>query len=273
MSMKKGRFTEEEKVFVKQNYLMMSDQQMADTLKRNKTSIVNFRRTNELEKGGKSASAENFDQDSVREQFISALPEEDKKKELLHSLRASSQYRTIIKSLDKSEVQFYEDRFLDFMMDPTIETMTTTEKDALHRKTLAEIRVHRFMEDEKGFRESGNPQNKAREIKDLNDVIFQCEKSLNVTREQRLKDGQDQSINFTSIVKELQDPRLKQEVGYEAAMFKWMQRVAFNEEIGKTIHAGDDSKFDLEEDFLNPDDAKKFDADFLGLKEKDQDDE
>jgi len=270
--MKKGRFTDEEKVFVKQNYLMMSDAQMALILDRDKTAIVNFRRRQGLDKQGKSAIAENFDQESAREQFVSALPEEDKKKELLNGLRATAQYRTIIQSLNKTEAQFYEDRFLDFMMDPTIETMTATEKDALHRKTICEIRVHRFLEEEKEYREQGQPQNKAREIKDLNDQIFQCEKSLNVTREQRLKDGQDQSINFTSIVKELQNPRLKQQIGYEAAMFKWMQRAAFNDEMGRTINAGDETKFDLSEDFVNPEDAEKFNSDFLGLEEEGSDD-
>lgn len=271
--MKKGRFTEEEKAVIKQNYLMMSDAQIAEILNRDKTAVINFRRRHGLDKNGKSSVSQGFDKEAAREQFVSALPEEDKKKELLAGLKATAQYRTIVQSLAKTEIQFYEDRFLDFMMDPTIETMTATEKDALHRKTICEIRVHRFLEEEKEYREQGQPQNKAREIKDLNDQIFQCEKSLNVTREQRLKDGQDQSVNFTSIVKELQNPRLKQEVGYEAAMFKWMQRAAFNDELGNTIEAGDETPYDLTEDFVNPEDAEKFNSDFLGVDDKDSQDE
>lgn len=271
--MKKGRFTDEEKEVIKQNYLTMSDQQIAEIIGRDKTAVVNFRRRHGLDKNGKSSVSQDLNTEVARDKFVSALPEESKKKELLAALRAGPTYRTIVRTLDKQEIQFYEDRFLDFMMDPTIETMTATEKDALHRKTIAEIRVHRFLAEEKEYREQGQPQNKAREIKDLNDQIFQCEKSLNVTREQRLKDGQDQSINFTSIVKELQNPRLRQEVGYEAAMFKWMQRAAFNDEMGRTINAGDETLFDLGEDFVDPANAEKFDSDFLGVNKEDSDDE
>jgi len=268
---KKGRFTDDEAALVEQNYLIMSDQQMADILGRDKTAIVNFRRRKGLDKKGKASVAEGLDSEKAREGFIASLPEEDKKKELLANLRATSAFINVKKSLETSEIQFYEDRYVEFMMDPTIETMTATEKDALHRKTLAEIRMHRFMEDEKDFRETGQPNNRSREIAECQDAIYKCEKSLNVTREQRLKDGQDQSINFTSIVKELQNPRNRQELGYEAAMFRWMQQAAFNDNINVTIISGDDTPYDLSENFVNPEDSKNFDSDFLGEKRESED--
>jgi len=265
---KKGKFSDDEKAYVKQNYLIMSDQQMADVLDRDKVAIINFRRRNALDKQGKAAVAKGLDADKAREELISAMPEEDKKKALLSGLRATSAFSSVKSSLEKSEVQFYEDRYVEFMMDPTIETMTATEKDALHRKTLAEIRMHRFLEDENVFRQTGQPNNRSREIAECQDAIYKCEKSLNVTREQRLKDGQDQSINFTSIIKELNNPRVRQELGYEAAMFKWMQEISFNENLNKTIISGDDAEYDVRANFVNPDDADEFNSDFLGKKEK-----
>ena len=269
---KKGRFSQDEKAYVKQNYLLMSDQQMADILDRDKTAVVNFRRRNNLDKKGKAVIAVGLNAEKAREDLIGAMPEEDRKKSLLSGLRATSAYVNVKGSLERSEVQFYEDRYVEFMMDPTIETMTATEKDALHRKTLAEVRMHRFLEDEKIFRETGQPNNRSREIAECQDAIYKCEKSLNVTREQRLKDGQDQSINFTSIIRELNNPITRQELGYEAAMFRWMQQVSYNEALGNTIITGDDTKFDLGDNFVNPEDAEDFDADFLGRK-KDKEDE
>lgn len=264
--MKKGRFSEDEKTFVKQNYLLMSDKQMAEILDRDRSAIVNFRRRNSLEKQGRATVAENLDSGQMREEFIQALPEESKKIELLAGIRATSALQNVKPSLSKEEVQFYEDRYLEFMLDPTIETMTATEKDALHRKTLAEIRMHRFIEDEKMFRDTGQPNNRSREIAECQDAIWKCEKSLNVTREQRLKDGQDQSITFTNIIKELNNPILRQKLGYEAAMLKWMQEVSYNESLGSKIDAGNDDSYDLGKNFLNRDDAKKFSDDFLGEK-------
>ncbi|MBW2632434.1 MAG: hypothetical protein JRC90_11905, partial [Deltaproteobacteria bacterium] len=184
----------------------------------------------------------------------------------LAGIRATSALQNVKSSLSKEEVQFYEDRYLEFMLDPTIETMTATEKDALHRKTLAEIRMHRFIEDEKTFRDTGQPNNRSREIAECQDAIWKCEKSLNVTREQRLKDGQDQSITFTNIIKELNNPILRQKLGYEAAMLRWMQQVSYNEALGSKIDAGNDEKFDLEKNFLDGDNAEKFSSDFLGEK-------
>jgi hypothetical protein len=261
---KKGRFSDDEKVYVKQNYLLMSDQQMAEALDRDKNAVINFRRRNKLDKQGKATVAEGFDSSKARDDLISAMPEEDKKKSLLSGLRATSAYLNVKKSLERTEVQFYEDRYVEFMMDPTIETMTATEKDALHRKTLAEIRMHRFLEDEKIFRDTGQPNNRSREISECQDAIYKCEKSLNVTREQRLKDGQDQSINFTSIIRELNNPRVRQELGYEAAMFKWMQEVSYNENLNKTIISGDDEEYDVPRNFVDPSDSEKFNSDFLG---------
>jgi hypothetical protein len=270
--MKKGRFTEDEKALVKQNYLIMSDRQIADILDRDKSAIVNFRRRHGLEKKGKASVAKNLDAGQAREDFIQALPEESKKIELLANIRASSALGSVKTSLSRSEVQFYEDRYLEFMLDPNIETMTATEKDALHRKTLAEIRMHRFLEDEKVFRDTGQPNNRSREIAECQDAIYKCEKSLNVTREQRLKDGQDQSITFTNIIKELNNPITRQKIGYEAAMLKWMQEASFNEAMGDKISAGNDEVFDLEVNFVDPEDAKRFDSDFL-RKEDDEEQE
>lgn len=261
---KKGRFAEDEKTFVKQNYLTMSDQQIAEILDRDKNAIVNFRRRHGLDKQGVATPAKGLNTEKVRDDFVQALPAEDQKKAFLAELRATSSFRTVSLTLTKDEIKFYEDKYIEFMMDPSIETMTVAEKDALHRKTIAEIRMYRFMEEEKVYKETGQPNNRNKEINECQAVIQQCEQSLKVTRQQRLKDGQDQAINFTAIIRELNNPRLRQALGYEAAMLKWMHEASYNDNIGTTISAGDEKKYDLGKNFVNPEDAKDFDSNFLG---------
>lgn len=269
---KKGRFSEDEKIFVRQNYLQMSDSQLAEALNRQTTAIVNFRRRENLTKADKVASVnKQLDVKEKRQSFVSALPEDQKKAAYISEIKASSAFRSIKSAFTKDELAFYQDRYVEFMMDPTIETMTATEKDALHRKTCAEIRQHRFMEDEKIFRESGQPQNRSREIAECAETIWKCEKSLNVTREQRLKDGQDQSINFTAIIKELQDPRLRQKIGYEASMFKFMAEMQYNDRLGDQINAGDDETYDIGKNFTSGEAPDGVTSDFL--LQNDDDDE
>ena len=258
---KKGRFSSSEEAFVRQNYLTMSDKQIADALNRDANSILQFRRRKSLDKNGTKVTDSSQLENSIKKKaYISKISDKEKRKMYLDELRATAQYRNAIKSFSDDETHFYEERYLDFMMDPTIETMTSAEKDALHRKTITEIRMHRFMEDEKNFRDSGSNQNRAREIQECQEAIYKCEKSLNATREQRLKDGQDQSINFTKLIKELQDPAKRQEVGYEACMLKYLAERKYEESLGKTIMAGDDSHMDLSKNFLNKSIPEEYEA-------------
>lgn len=252
MANKKGRFSKSEEAFIKQNYLSMSDKEIGDALNRDHNSIMQYRKRNSLNKKGvkikPSFSSEN---EMKKKSYINNVPEQEKKRIFLEELRSTAQYRTTVKSLTSDEKHFYEERYLDFMMDPTVETMTSSEKDTLHRKTITEIRLLRFLEDEKTLRATpGSNANKSKEIQECQDTIYKCEKSLNVTREQRLKDGQDQSINFTNIIKELQDPNKRTEIGYEAAMLKYRAEKLYKERLNENIIAGDETPPDLDDNFI-----------------------
>ena len=239
---KKGRFSKSEEAFIRQNYLSMTDKDIGETLKRE---------PNSLDKKDVKIDKDSTDTVIKKKSYINNMSDDEKRKLFVDELRATAQYRNTIKSPDDDEKVFYEERYLEFMMDPTIETMTASEKDTLHRKTINEIRMLRFMEDEKGFRSTGSNQNRAKEIQECQNTIYQCERSLRVTREQRLKDGQDQSINFTNIIKELQDPNKRTEIGYEAAMLKYRAEELYKKVLNKNIIAGDDTPPDLKENFID----------------------
>ncbi len=265
MSKKKGRFDKSEEAFIRQNFLSMSDKDLADAINRDRNSIIQYRKRNNLNKqGSKVTKKSNTDNDMKKKAFVNSMSDGEKKRVFLDELRATAQYRTTIKSIDDLEKQFYEERYLEFMMDPTVETMTASEKDTLHRKTISEIRMIRYLEDEKNFRDTGSQASRSREIQECQDTIYKCEKSLNVTREQRLKDNQDQSITFTNIIKELQDPNKRSEIGYEAAMLKYMAELHYEKNIGLTIYAGDDSTVNVDENFVNGKKPEQFTEDFLG---------
>jgi len=249
--MNKGRFSQSEEAFIRQNYLSMSDREMGKVLNRDFNSIMQYRKRKNLTKQNVKIKDKNLKSQIKKASYLNSLSQEDKKKAILDELRATAGYRTVSKSLTDDEKRYYEEKYLEFMMDPTIETMTSSEKDLVHTMVIAEIRMFRFLEDEKNFRENNSNANRSKEIQECMDTIHKCQKSLNVTREQRLKNRQDQSINFVNILKELQDANKRAEIGYEAAMLKYIAEEAYNNRLNKNILAGDDSEIDLGSNFVS----------------------
>lgn len=277
---KKGQWSDEEKNLLMANYLLLTDEEMSRKLGRTRTSVSKMRTRMKLSKTDEPIPDT---KGQHRGSYVSALDEGDKRKFLMKEMRRTAQYKSTKQILRSEELEFYEERYIEFMMDPTIETMTSAEKDTLHRKTLAEIRLHRFLEEEKRaidtFADYDNEDteereerrkyitNKSKEISDCNTVIKECEKSLNVTREQRLKNSNDQAVNFTTLIKDMQNPALRVEVGYEAAMFRWMARKDANEKSGEHILSGRDEQYDLGKEFKSGVEPEGVSNDFTGEKD------
>lgn len=277
-----GSWNEKDRNFLIANYLRMTDNEIARKIGRTIRSVAKMRERLGLLKTKESKVQV---EDRFKSSYVANLSEPDRRDFLLAELRRTSQYKKTKKVLTKDEVVFYEERYVEFMTDPTVETMTSAEKDTLHRKTLTEIRLFRFMEDERRMREMigevdedeevGDDNfeecerrvkylaDRSRQIQDCQTVIKECEKSLNVTREQRLKNSSDQAVNFTSIVKDLQNPTVRLEVGYESAMFRWMSRRHYNDKLGENIVSGRDEKYDLDEEFKNAMEPEGLSSDFI----------
>jgi len=240
-----GRFSKQEDDFIKKNYLTMTDEQIGVALKRTPKSIVNRRVKLSLTDKQKNKFVTPAIKDN-RSSYLSSLSETEKSEFLKKELRASALYGQIKEVLDKKDLDFYEAKYVDFMSDPSIETVTSMEKDTLHEMTMAQLRIFRYMREEQD-----EHRFMAKEIKEMQDVVAHCQESLNVQRKQRLKNSNDQATNFSSIIKELKDPNVRREVGYEAAMLKFMAELYYNQHRrtatnpNGNIISGKDEDFDL----------------------------
>lgn len=240
----RGPFSREEERFLRDNYLHMTDDQMAASLHRTVKSVINKRMKLKLGKQQQDIQADPH----LRATFISTLDESSRREMLRKELKASSHYKQIKSILTKTEIEFYEDKYLDFMCDPTIETMTAPERDTLHEMILAQVRHHRLMEQEKecGDEEKGIDGGRlSRDIQMCEDTIKKCRESLNVERRQRTKNQADTAVTFAGIIKELKQSAIRQEAGYEAAMLKFIAEKWYNDKLNKNVFSGNNNPFDL----------------------------
>jgi len=251
----KGRFTEAEENFIRNNHEKMIDKAIGEALNRSEKSITNKRdKMNLVTKRNKPKLTKKY-----RESYIATLDDNDRKRFHEKEIIASAMYRAIQGSLEPHEQDYYIEKYVGFMMDPTIETMTAMEKDALHQLLISELRIIRHMKEEKAYNTlisswqgQGKPPapiSRAKEIRECQEVILKCQVSLNVERKQRLKNQTDQSISFTSMIKEMKNPQTRYILGIEATMLKVITERTYNTSLGKHIFSGHGRKFDLSQNF------------------------
>jgi len=243
MAKVRGRFSQQEDSYIKANYLVMTDSDIAKALNRSFKSVVNRRvKLRLMNKNDPVISNE----PTMRPSVLASLDEEAKKKFFRKELHRSSLFEHVKSVLTDKEIKFYEDKYIEFMLDPTIETMTTPERDALHEMTMAQINIFRLMESEKEQHNTGNHvYSKAKEIEACQKIIQSCRQSLNVERRQRLGKQSDNAVTFTNIIKELKDPAIRREIGYEAAMLKYIGEKWYNEHMNTNIISGQPIPIDI----------------------------
>jgi hypothetical protein len=232
---KRGRFSTQEDEFIQSHYRLMTDRELAASLNRTKEAVFARRRVLQLtDKNAKQVQ----DPEKYRAAFINALPDDLKQKEILKELRSSPLYKSMSngKVLGKQEIALYEDKWVGFLMDPSIETMTEMEKDALHNVIMAQIDEMRYRADDK--------LKYSREIRDCREIILKFQETLNVQRKQRLKNQNDQAVNFTNLIKELKDPNIRRIAGEEAAMLKFIAEKFYNDKLGTNILSGKNNPYD-----------------------------
>lgn len=260
--LKRGRFSKQEDDYIRNNVATMNDKQIGAALNRDEKSICN-RRTR---LGIESPRTKPKLTQKHREAYVAQLDDQERKKFFEKEIIASSRYKSIKGALSTEEQRYYVEKYVEFMMDPTIETMTAMEKDTLHQMLVAEIQTQRYLAEEKAHKDlilkliNGGQItdpgkipafSRSREIKDAQDVIMKCQSSLMVERKQRLKDQSDQSVTFTNLIKELKDPRNRFRLGAEAAMLKVIAEQTYNSRIDKNIFSGSGKKFDVSRNFRN----------------------
>ncbi|MBU1067379.1 hypothetical protein KKE60_06300 [Patescibacteria group bacterium] len=238
----RGRFSRKEDDFIRQNYQHLSDKDLAASLNREVRSITNRRVKLDLIHD----KQENGQIKQYQERYRRSLTEEEKRASYTKELKRSALYRETKKVVNKSELIFYEEQLINFLMDPTIETMTVPERDALHEMTIAQIIIFRLLAAEKAEYETGNRSySKAKEIEAQESVIQSCRRSLNVERQQRMKNKSDSAMSFANVIKELRDPNLRRQIGMEAAMLKYIAEKKYNTMLSKTMTSGQSELYDL----------------------------
>lgn len=248
---KRRPFSKKDVEFVRGNYRTMTDEQIGQVLKRSAQTIRNFRsRHGLITVQGDKKSQGNINKIPP----TSAMEPNERKAHFTKEVKASAVFKALTNTLDSSEQEYYVEKYTNFMSDPTIETMTSMEKDALHQLIINEIRINRYMKEEKDDRDLAKkdgriPISRSREIRDCEEIIMKCHTSLNVERKQRLKDQSDQSITFTNLIKDLKNPTIRNIAGKEAAMLKYMGESFYNDRLSKNIISGQNTPYDISKDF------------------------
>ncbi len=279
-----GRPTREDEDFVKSHYHTMTDDEMGESIGRSGRSIETIRtRLGFIKERGPLENK--VAPGKARRSYVASLDDEDKRTFFLKELKKSSTYKALVKALVNDEerdthISFYEQKYIDFMTDPSVETMTSPERDMWHELTLAQIREFQYLRREgetqtiyRSGQEIEIDRDYSKEIAQCQEIIRKCHESLNVTRVQRLKNANDSAINFTEVIKELRSPEIRRQAGDQAAMFKYIAERHYNDHVGTNIISGNDHRYDVDQNFKSGEEPKELDGDFTGekvLKEEEQ---
>ncbi len=257
MSFKTGKFSKSEDDFLVNNHSTMTDKQLAEALGRKVKAVSNRREKLEL----KTSRTKPKLTEKYREAYVATLDKAERKKFFSKEVKTSEQFRAMYDALEDYEHKYYVEKYVDFMSDPTIETMTAMEKDALHQLILSELRIVRHFREEKVYNDKikewdpaqgkpPTPISRAKEIRECQEVVIKMQTSLMVERKQRLKDQSDQSMTFTNLIKEMKNPQNRARLGIEATMLKVIAEKTYNDKVDKgNILSGKNKKFDVSRNF------------------------
>lgn len=274
-----GRPPKKDEEFVKENYQVMTDEEMGKALGRTRRSVEHIRKRLGLEKK-KGPIEKKLDPKKARESYVNSLEDDEKKTFFLKELRKSSMYKAFAAALEqdpsaKQYVAFYEQKYIDFMTDPSVETMTSPERDIWHEMTMAQIRELQYIKKEREEKKEIVTKDGdvieidydfSKEINQCQETIRKCHESLNVTRAQRLKNANDSAVNFTEVIKELRHPEIRRKIGDQAAMFKYIAERHYNDHLDKNIISGNSHRYDVDQNFKSGKEPEELGGDFTGEK-------
>ena len=133
----------------------------------------------------------------------------------------TSRLNELKKALVDDEIDIYCEKYASFVI--TFDSLTSVEEYTLHLMILEIIRQLRIKEDEKIALEKRDGKSQALLENRFHQSMEQykaLEKSLKASREQRLKNRQDNPVNLVTIVQQLNDPKKKKEILVEYQRLK-----------------------------------------------------
>jgi hypothetical protein len=236
MEAKKGRWEDWEKDYLFKHYDTSTAAELAAHLGRSKSSIIEQKRKLKLKKNKKGLKAEEVNammakhREVTENTSVQNLEEAQQRRYWLNQLQESAAWKQCVVMFDDNELDVYRNKYVETMM--TLETVTEIEKGSIHIMISSMIRLDRYQQLEKEYRdmsEGGDPEaaGKAislhREIKDTVEMYMKSEDTLNASRKQRIKEEGDQRLNVLELIKELDSKDARDKLGREADALKHIQ--------------------------------------------------
>lgn len=253
--------TPKKEQFLRDNFLKMTDAAIGKRLRVPRATVAKWRSRLGLNKRG--ATPQKHDKSITKTKKavnIKRMTDEEKKDYFLKQLRTRPRYRLMKNSMTSEEMQFYEEKYVEYFSSPDIETITIQEEDDLHELTALQLRVLRLQKEEFDSRNATGQQlvDHSKSIKESTDQIIKLKSSLDLERRQRLQRQEDSATNFTTLLKEINQQHTRMLVGEEATMLKFRTEEAVNMLVENGLADGVD-KIVLEKNFVDgklPEDYK-----------------
>lgn len=238
MELKKGRWEAWEKDYLYKHFDTSTDAELAAHLGRSKTSVIEMRRKLGIKKNKKKVDPEVINEMMHKHRelqettSVQDLDDAQQRRFWLNDLEGSAQWERCKLAFDSNELNVYRNKYVEMMM--SLETVTEVEKGSVHLMISSMIRIDRYQQLEKEYRdmaEGGDPEaaGKAislhREIKDTFEMYMKAEDALNVSRKQRIKEEGDQRLNLIELLKELDSKEARDKLGREADALKHIQNL------------------------------------------------
>ena len=278
MSKARRNLNRDEKVFIEENWQNMTDKEIGAYLGRPSDTVQKFRLRQGFVKNT-GALIEKMEGDNLKD-ASTVLDEIDRYKNLDPSqyrqvyeqeFRNTHQYKILEEMLDANEIDYYMQEFIQHIIEVKQQggTLTTSEYRALDAIIHIQIRRIRLATHERRTLNLINTLNTraieltdrerqqllqlnldlsgiTKEIKLLNDQFIDMQKSLNMTRQERLKRMSDQDISIMSLIEEIMNDKRNESISaYSDAMQKAKQKTRQNwveEGILRTVEKDDEEK-------------------------------
>lgn len=266
--------TPKKEQWLRDHYMEMTDEVMAKRLRATRHVVYNWRKQLGLQKRGMDKKKRDVQLTKAPEKKanLKRMTTEERREFFLRQLRGRPRYDLMRSGMTLEELVFYEQKYVEYFSDPSVETITVHEEDDLHELTMAQIRALRLQKEEFNSRASGMQLiDNSKGIKETNEIILKYKHSLDLERGQRLKRQEDSATNFTNLVRELNQHNIRRMAGIEATMLKFRMEESINLLIDHGLAQGIEA-IPLEDNFING----KLPADYHPpeiMKRRDEDDQ
>lgn len=235
--MAKYHYSDEEILFIENNWKSQTDRQIAQVLGRTEESVQRQRKsrgwskkpgrpTNEekdealRESVGNMKGAENLS--ALQRISLSNLDKNQRVALFKDNFSNHPRYESLQDELSQPEVKLYIYKYVDFL--ESIDTMTPNEEDALHHMIMTDINISRLRKHIRRSEEL-NEEEGAPLIHGLYETLEKAEKRfvdyqkiLNVTRERRLSKDKEQKEDIHTIIQTYRGELARNELGRQAGL-------------------------------------------------------